>query len=113
MTPLVADRTRLILLSGDVDIGLEDDLDDLLHRYLDSRSPDVEVDLSQVTFLDSTGLAFLARLRSVSQSRGGRVTLCGPSDRVRRLLELSGFDGAFTLRTRGYVGTSSAPAHPA
>jgi anti-anti-sigma factor len=113
MTPLVVDRTRLILLSGDVDVGLADDLDDLLQRFLDSRSPDVEVDLSQVTFLGSTGLAFLARLRSVSQGRGGRVTLCGPSDRVRRLLELAGFDGAFTVRSLGYAGTGSTPAHPA
>jgi len=113
MTQLVVDRTRLILLSGDVDITLEDDLDDLLQRYLDSRSPDVEVDLSQVTFLDSTGLAFLARLRSISQGRGGGVTLCGPSERVRLLLELAGFDGAFTVRGHGYAGTGSTPAHPA
>jgi anti-anti-sigma factor len=105
MTPLVVDRTRLILLSGEVDVSLEEDLDDLLQRYLDSGSAEVEVDLSLVTFLGSTGLAFLARLRSVSQARGGRVTLCGPSDRVRQLLELAGFDGAFDLRSRGYAAT--------
>ena len=50
-----------------------------------------------VTFLDTTGLSFLARVRAVSESRGGSVRLSGPTPAVRRLLELVGFDTVFTI----------------
>jgi anti-anti-sigma factor len=86
-----------LVLTGEVDISVEGRLARDLERFSASTAPDVLVDLTDVTFLDSTGLSFLARIRAVSNSRGGSVLLSGPTPAVRRLLELVGFDTVFTI----------------
>jgi anti-anti-sigma factor len=86
-----------LVLTGDVDISVQSGLDADLERYTASAAPDVLVDLDSVAFFDSTGLSFLARLRTVSESRGGSVRLSAPTPAVRRLLELVGFDTVFTI----------------
>lgn len=50
----------------------------------------VLVDLSAVTFIDSSGLGGLVQLSNYARARGARVELSGASKRVRAVLELSG-----------------------
>ena len=50
----------------------------------------VVVDLSKVSFLDSSGLNALLRLRQAANEAGGSVTLRDPTDRVRKLLSRAG-----------------------
>jgi anti-anti-sigma factor len=51
----------------------------------------VEVDLTGVEFMDSTGLMAMSRLRVIAMQRGGRVRLLRPARPVRRILDVSGF----------------------
>lgn len=51
---------------------------------------DLALDLSAVTFIDSSGLgAILGRYKRISQAQR-RMTISGASPQVRRILELSG-----------------------
>jgi len=86
----VAHVLHQLVLSGDIDLGRAEELRHAAERF--ERAPDcsVQVDLSAVSFLDSTGLAFLARLARVAGARGGRVAVCAPCPVVRRVLEVSG-----------------------
>jgi anti-sigma B factor antagonist len=81
---------HLVLLTGDVDIARLDELADLIDAFRRSDTPNVDVDLTQVDFLDSTGLGAIFRLRGIAQARGGRIRLVRPSRSVRRALELAG-----------------------
>jgi anti-sigma B factor antagonist len=87
-----------IYLAGDVDLVREPELNRLADAYFDSDDVDVEVDLSAVTFMDSTGLAFLMSLRRYAHRRGGTVTLLSPSGRSLRLLELAAVPTLFEIR---------------
>ena len=48
------------------------------------------VDLKEVTFLSSTGVAFLIRQTQPSRDRGDLPVLRGLTDRARRLLQITG-----------------------
>ncbi len=63
-------------------------------------SPELVVDMSQVTFLDSTGIRELIVAERALEYGGGRLVVRGASGVVRRVLEVTGvlehFGGAST-----------------
>ena len=52
----------------------------------------LEIELSGVDFIDSSGLRMLLQLHKRAIEIGGSVTLHRPSEAVRRLLAVSGVD---------------------
>jgi anti-anti-sigma factor len=90
-------RPHRVTLSGEVDMARVDELTILVDQFRDSSQADVRVDLAGVTFMDSTGLGTLARLRSIAQARGGSVTLVAPPAQVLRLLAIVGMESVFTV----------------
>ena len=80
----IGDRTRIVV-SGEVDADLAPDLQDAASDAEAAGLP-IEVDAQHVTFMDSSGIAFLARLASRSSSR---VRVLHAPDPVRFLLEVT------------------------
>lgn len=83
-------QVHRIVLFGDVDIARRAELGALVSGFRRSTARHVEVDLSAVEFLDSTGLAAIFRLQRIAQVRDGRVRLLSPVRPVRRILDVSG-----------------------
>ena len=79
-----ADRTRIVL-SGEVDADMATELSEA-SAEAESRGLPVEVDAHHVTFMDSSGVAFLARL-STRSSRRVRLLRVPPT--VQFLLEVT------------------------
>jgi anti-anti-sigma factor len=77
-------RATRVVLTGEIDAELGPDLLEAAEDALTSGRP-LQVDAHHVTFMDSTGLAFLARL--ASRSKGRRVTLIRPPAVVKFLIE--------------------------
>ncbi|GAB4086164.1 hypothetical protein GCM10028784_27940 [Myceligenerans cantabricum] len=94
---LVEEKTEatLVKMSGEIDISLRSQTGAALQQVLDRCCP-VVVDTSGVTFMDSTGAAFLAELRMSGSADGIRVSLAEPSMVVRNLLEMLGVDVMFS-----------------
>ncbi|MEV5432021.1 STAS domain-containing protein [Streptomyces sp. NPDC052701] len=59
--------------------------------------PHLILDLSGITFCDSSGLNTLLRLRRHADEHGGRLSLVAPADRVMHMLRLTGADTVFPL----------------
>lgn len=81
---VTGERTRIVI-SGEIDADLTPDL---LEATADAEMTGlpIEVDAQHVTFMDSSGIAFLARLAS----RGGeRVRILRAPEAVRFLLEVT------------------------
>lgn len=79
-----ADATRIVL-SGEVDADLGPELHEATTEAENAGLP-IEVDAHHVTFMDSSGVAFLARLSIRSQHR---VKLLRVPPTVRFLLEVT------------------------
>ena len=60
----------------------------------------VEVDLSQTTFVDSSGLGALVALHKTAINRQGRLSLLNPTPPVQQILELTRLDGIFEIVRR-------------
>jgi anti-sigma B factor antagonist len=89
------DTEGVLVLSGEIDSYTAPDLAARL-----ASEPVVEVvDLSAVTFIDSSGLRTLIEADRSRQGDGGRIMLRAPSASVQRLLEISGLAGHFDLTT--------------
>lgn len=58
------------------------------------------IDLTQVDFMDSSGLHVLMEATRELTKRGGSVSLRNPCHTVRRLLEISGLLGHFSITDR-------------
>ncbi len=80
-----------VSLRGDLDLTSAHAPLENAHRALrDTTAEKLIVDVSQVGFVDSSGLGGLVRLSNYAESRGIAVFLSGATPRLRSLLQLSG-----------------------
>lgn len=78
----------LIVLVGDVDRVISDDLEHAGRDAIDHGQP-ITIDAAGVTFMDSVGMAFLVRL-AASVDVKAKVGLRDPSPSVLDLLQITG-----------------------
>src|SRR5579872_6836244 len=97
MTMLEMDRTfavrtvTVVRVGGEVDVASAPELEKLLES-LPVAGEDVVVDLTDVTFLDSTGLGVLvgAWNRCQKSEPAGKLALVVATSEIERLLEVTG-----------------------
>jgi anti-sigma B factor antagonist len=82
-------RSTLIRLSGQIDLALGPELEDAGRDAID-RGEQVHLDVSRVSFIDSIGVGFIARLASAENAVGRRLAVSGADRRVRETLILAG-----------------------
>jgi anti-sigma B factor antagonist len=88
--------TAVLALSGDVDLSHSPALRKvLMEMMLDRRT--VVVDLSAVTYVDSSGIAGLVEAYQMARKNGTTFTLAAISDPVRRVLQLARLDRVFAI----------------
>ena len=80
-------NVALIALRGEIDIAGLDDLQSAVEPHL-APGQTVVVDLSAVTFADSTLLKVLHHARGKANDVGGALLVRNPSDQLRQLLTL-------------------------
>jgi len=86
----VPDGGRIIVkVAGDIDLATADKLAESLEEAVGQAS-EVRVDLSEVTFLDSTGIRSLVQAYRSSQSRGGVFYVVGARQWVAKVLDVTG-----------------------
>ena len=88
------DRCRLTL-TGEIDLANAGDYLPVARAVITEckAEPCFTIDLSGVTFIDSTGLAMLVGIRKATTDAGMELRLAGTPRRVRQLLEITGLDG--------------------
>ncbi len=80
-------ETATLVISGEVDLASAPGLREQF-QLLDARN--VVVDLSGVTFIDSTGLGVLVAALKRTREAGGQMTLRAPSRSTRKVLDITG-----------------------
>ena len=86
----VDETTHVLLPKGEVDAVTAPQLGRRLLGLADEGKTSLVVDLSGVTFIDSTGLGVLLNALRTLGSRRGKLVLVCPNDRVRRPFEVTG-----------------------
>jgi anti-anti-sigma factor len=88
--------TTQVRLRGEVDLSLRESLDAVAQMAIGFGSP-VSVDLSDVTFIDSTGLGFLARLAAAGKAGGWVPAIVGAHGGPREAIDLIGLTPVLDL----------------
>ena len=91
------DGTPELRLVGELDMGTARRLAQALEPVLSRRVDTVVFDMSQLRFIDSSGLHQLVTVLKHQRAIGGGVVLRSPTDHTRRVLEIAGVAPMFTI----------------
>ena len=100
---------HLITVQGTLDLHTARQLADTLQSLLLADGHSVLLDLSGVTFLDSSGLTCLIAAYRTARTTGARLALVAPSQPVRHMLALTGVDQVL----HSYPAPDAVPHWPA
>ncbi|MBV9593987.1 MAG: STAS domain-containing protein [Actinobacteria bacterium] len=92
----VGERT-VLSVAGEVDVYSAPQLRDRLTDLIDSGDSGLVVDLSEVSFLDSTGIGTLVAGLNRAAGAGGGLSLVCNQDRILKLFRITGLEGVFTI----------------
>ena len=94
------DPANILPLEGEIDLNVAPRLESSLARITKRQPAHVVVDLSGVTFIDSSGLAVLIRAMQDVKNYGGRLRLSGVSNQLLSIFEMARLDQVFLIDQR-------------
>ena len=84
------DQSATVVLSGELDLGSAPILRECLAELANVGTINLEIDLANLTFLDSTGISLLVTDFKRSTALGGSFMVRNVSPQAMRVLEISG-----------------------
>ena len=93
-------EVTVIRLSGEVDASNSAEAGQRLREAAPEERPRVVLDMSDLRFLDSSGLAALIAFLKDVDARGGQAALARLQPTVHRIFELTRLDQVFHLYSR-------------
>ena len=90
------DATRLTV-RGSLDINTAPALAEEIDKILEGRPGKVDVDLSPLDLIDSSGVAALVKLYKGVRSSGGNIAISGARDQPLAIFKLLRMDKVFNL----------------
>jgi anti-sigma B factor antagonist len=91
------DGATVVAARGELDLSTAPRLRELAVARLTAGAKIMVVDLSEVEFLDSTGLGILVAILKRARSLDALLALVISRERVRKVFELTGLTTAFTI----------------
>jgi anti-sigma B factor antagonist len=91
------DDVSVLALSGRLDAYVAPRVSEWLDAAAQAQPANVVVDLQNVTFIDSTGLAILLKGMRRCRQQAGDLFLCGLQQPVRVIFEVTRLDQAFPI----------------
>jgi anti-anti-sigma factor len=94
----VHDGLCVIRVAGDIDLAAIDAFVEAVRSSL-GRCEACKLDLGGVSFIDSSGLGTLVRLRKEADAQGTPLRLINVTETTARLLQLTGLTEVLDIRT--------------
>jgi anti-sigma B factor antagonist len=91
------DWENFLPLEGEIDLHRSPRVERSLASMIRKRPDRIVVDLSGVTFIDSSGMAVLIRAMQNMKEYGGNLSLSGMNDNVRPIFETARLDQIFVI----------------
>ena len=86
-------------LEGEIDAYTAPKVKESLQPYAEKAEVKMFVDLTDVSYMDSTGLGVFVGLFKTLKSVNGDLILTGLSDRLKRLFEITGLADVMNINT--------------
>jgi anti-sigma B factor antagonist len=108
---VVSGMRRTLVLSGDIDVASAPTLGGALAHVPMNRDTRLVLDLSRVTFIDSTGIRAIVVAQELCAQRGCEFALVPGRAHVQRVFEICGLLDHLPFHDgEGYVGPGTSEA---
>jgi anti-sigma B factor antagonist len=91
------DASNVLPLEGEIDLHVSPRVSASLGAMIEEKPERLVVDLSAVTYIDSSGLAVLIEGMQNVEAYGGKFILAGIQDNVRPIFEIARLDQVFII----------------
>ena len=98
----------VVSLRGEIDGSLRDAASSSMVQVI-ARGGPVVIETAEVTFIDSTGLAFLVQLYRLGEETGQPCSLRNPAPMVLKLLDVLGMGDRMAIDRAGDLDELGAP----
>lgn len=97
-TNKVSEGILFINLQGDL-IGEENGLElmDLVTENINNQVTTCAIDLSEVRYMNSSGIGVLITVLTKFRNKGGEIVLINPSDQIKKLLIITKLNAIFNI----------------
>jgi anti-anti-sigma factor len=87
----------VIAVTGRIDANSSADLESFVIQIINAGTYRLVLDLSNISFISSSGLRVILTLAKNVEPRGGFVRLCGLRPLIQEIFDISGFSQVFTI----------------
>ena len=91
------EQPNVLPLEGEIDLHVSSEVAESLRTMIAKRPKLVVIDLTKVTYLDSSGLAVLIEGMQKVQEYGGKFALAGVQESVQHIFEIARLDQVFQI----------------
>jgi len=93
----IPDSPNVLALEGEIDLHVSPGIAASLATMVAGHPARLVVDLSGVSYIDSSGLAVLIKAMQSVEEYGGKLTLAGMNKNVRAIFEMARLDQFFLI----------------
>jgi anti-sigma B factor antagonist len=91
-------RYTVIAVAGELDVFTAPKLEEELSSQIEQGQSQLVVDLSGVTFLDSTGLGTMVKALKWVREKGGSLQVVAAEERIVKVFRITGLDSVMALQ---------------
>ena len=91
------DRPNVLPLEGEIDLHVSPNVTASLNMMIEKKPRQLIVDLSRVTYIDSSGLAALIEGMQNVEGYGGKFALASLQETIRTIFEIARLDQVFQI----------------
>lgn len=84
-------------IEGEIDINTSPGLKKSFDKLLSGKAPKIIINLSKVTYVDSSGLATLVEILKNMRAYGGKLKLSDMSSKIKSLFEITKLEKLFDI----------------
>ncbi|URN85324.1 STAS domain-containing protein [Acetobacterium wieringae] len=82
----------MVSIKGEIDIYSIEKFREIIEEKIRTQAPEIILDCSELSYMDSTGMGVLIELRNKTKEMGQKIIMINPRPNIKKLLSLTGVD---------------------
>lgn len=92
----IIDDKLVLYLEGRLDTSNSAELEKVINESIESVN-NIEVDLSDLEYMSSSGLRVFLVLQKMINAKGGKLVVCHVNEYIMEIFEITGFSNILTI----------------
>ena len=92
-----AGEWAVVAVAGELDVYTAPALEEAIGELVDQGTHDIVVDLTTVTFMDSTGLGLLIKALKWTREKQGSLRIVANTERVLKVFRITGLESVLAI----------------